>query len=141
MGSSIDKQAIFDADDLRMERVPVPEWPCSELWVKVMSGRERDEWETLVHDRNQKNRLDLKGIRGLLVVLTAADETGQRVFDTGDLEKLQEKNSTVLDRLSSVAMTVNGVGDTEMEELKKTYPQTTSNDSGSISQEPLQEVA
>ena len=131
--SMIDKQAIFAADDLRLEEVPVPEWPCGTLYVRMMTGIERDQWEGLVQKRTNGNgnSIDLVGIRALLVALTAVDQDGNRVFDEDDVDQLQSKNSAVLDRIAGVAMSSNGIGEKDIGDLKKSFPVASNGDSGS----------
>ena len=132
--STIDKHAIFAADDLRLEEVPVPEWPCGRIYIRIMTGIERDKWEGLVQKRSGVNgNINLIGVRALLVALTAVDQDGNRVFVEEDVDQLQKKNSAVLDRLAGVAMSANGIGDADLEDLKKSYPSTSSNGSGSTS--------
>ena len=132
--SMIDKQAIFAADDLRLEEVPVPEWPCGTLYVRMMTGIERDQWEGLVQKRTNGNgkSIDLVGIRALLVALTAVDQDGNRVFDEDDVDQLQSKTAAVLDRIAGVAMASHGIGEKDIDDLKKSFPVASNGDSGSI---------
>ena len=130
--STIDKQAIFAADDLRLAEVPVPEWPCGTMYVRMMTGSERDKWEGLVQKRSSGNgSIDLVGSRALLVALTVVDQDGNRVFDEDDVDQLQSKNSAVLDRIAGVAMSSNGIGEKDIDELKKSFPEASNGDSGS----------
>ena len=78
------------------------------------------------------NSIDLVGIRALLVALTAVDQDGNRVFDEDDVDQLQSKNSAVLDRIAGVAMSSNGIGEKDIDDLKKSFPVASNGDSGSI---------
>jgi len=115
----IDKAQIFATNDLTTEKVSVPEWPCENIWVRVMTGTERDNWESVVQKRSSNGSVDLKGIRSMLVCLCAIDEDGNRVFEDSDVEHMQAKNAAVVERIATAVMSCNGIGVDDIEELKK----------------------
>ena len=56
------KENIISADDLQRERVDVLEWK-GHVFVKTMTGAERDSFEQRVHDQRANNKINVEGIR------------------------------------------------------------------------------
>lgn len=117
---ALSKQQILEADDLPREEVEVPEWGGS-IWIRTMTGVERDFFEQSVigSHLNGNNRQNLTNVRARLVVLTAVDENGIRLFEEKDADELGKKSSAVLDRLFAVAQRLNGLSRDDIEELEK----------------------
>ena len=51
------RDSILSADDLPRRAVATPEWPGADglLFVRTMTGAERDEYETLVYSKQNGN--------------------------------------------------------------------------------------
>lgn len=107
---------ILAAPDLHREMVEVPEWDAS-LYVRVLTARERDAFESQQLELGKINR-GTENIRSRLVVLTAVDESGVRVFGDSDADVLGNKAASVVARLADVAMRINGFTNSDIEELK-----------------------
>lgn len=103
------------ADLSNVLRVDVPEWG-GHVFVKVMSGAERDTWEVSATNAlsNPKN----VNIRATLCAITVCDESGKRLFSDTDAAKLGEKSALALDRVFEVARRVNKLTDTDLKELE-----------------------
>lgn len=114
--SCLSRDNILTVDDLKREKVSVPEWG-GYIFVRTMTGTERDQYESSVLGNNGK--MDLKNIRAKLVVLTAVDEDGLRLFNDDDIEVLGAKSAAALDRVFSKAQTLNKISDDDIEELAK----------------------
>jgi len=80
------RERILAAPDLHRELVEVPEWGVS-LYVRVMTARERDAFEAQQLTLARQDR-GTDNIRARLVVLTAVDEQGARVFGDADADAL-----------------------------------------------------
>ena len=111
------RDQILNADDLKYEEMDTPEWG-GVVRLKVMTGIERDDFEQSVFDMKGKDtKVNLKNFRAKLLVKVIVDETGKRVFEEADIERLALKNSKVLDRLFNKAQEINGIGQKEVAEL------------------------
>jgi hypothetical protein len=115
--------AILAAADLKFEDVPVPEWGGS-VRIAVMSGLARDEFMTRSDD-------GYSNFQARLLMATAIDESGVRLFNADQLAALQGKNKDVLDRLTAVAMRINGMGQTAQESIAKNSEAVANGASGS----------
>lgn len=82
--------------------------------LRVMSGAERDEWDREL----TKRKPDFIGIRGILIRLTAIDESGNNLFTPED-EPTLEKNHIIRDKLFSASFDLNCLGEKKIEEAAK----------------------
>jgi hypothetical protein len=122
------RDEILAADDLPLTKVDVdaPGWPKA-VWVRVMTGTERDAYEESQVSRNGKDvRLNLANFRAKLLCMTLVDEKGERIFGDEDAAALGKKSSAVLDKLYTVASRANGLSAKDVEELTKNSDSATS---------------
>ena len=110
------KDQILAAEDLGKELVSVPEWG-GHVYVKVMSGAERDAWEASIVGTTGSQR-NLQNIRARLVALTACDGGGLRLFSDADVGELGKKSSKALDRVFAVAQKLNALTEDDIKELE-----------------------
>jgi hypothetical protein len=130
MGALLGKDAILAADDIRSERVPVPEWG-GEVMVRGLTGRQRDAWEaSMTVRRGKKLEQDMRDFRARLVVQCVVDETGQLVFHDGDVDALSAKSGSALDRIYDTAARLSGISGDDVDELTRDFTPT---DGGSSS--------
>ena len=121
MGALLTKDAILAADDIKTERVPVPEWG-GDVMVRGLTGTQRDLWEASMSVRRGKTMVpDMRNFRARLVVLCVVDETGALVFHDGDVDALAGKSGAALDRLYSKSAALSGIGEADVEELTKDF--------------------
>lgn len=106
---------------LPFERIQVPELgQGEELRVSVMSGAERDDFDSAWRDMSKKEGAAGKGFRALLALFTLRDvESGERIFGPEDLETVNQLPGTLLDRASKVAMRINRLAADAVEEAEK----------------------
>lgn len=126
---SLTKQNVFDAQDLRRERVDVPEWapPNTDpkdayVWVRTMRA---DERAALVKWVNQEGRTHADAAP-YVVALTCVDDEGARLFTEADAVALAAKSWAVVDRIHTAGWRVNALGDKQIEELEKNSEATAS---------------
>lgn len=115
----LSRDAILAADDLDKELVAVPEWG-GDVWVRCMTGTERDEWEASVvqmDNKGQNPKADLRNIRAKLVVRCVIDEAGVRLFGEDDMVALGAKSAAALDRLYAVAARLSKISKEDEKEL------------------------
>jgi hypothetical protein len=124
---SLTKAMVLEADDLKHQKVEVPEWGGSIL-VLEMNGLQREQYETkLVELRHpdsteEKVRIKIADIRRVLLTVTLASVDDQQpLFTEKDIPALEKKNAKVLDRLFKVATDVNDL-----------FPETVEKNLGSV---------
>jgi hypothetical protein len=107
------KAEILGADDLRIEKVPVPEWG-GDVCVRNLRGWERDKFDQEVGFAEDKTHA-----RAKLVSLSLCDESGASLgFTEDDAIALSNKNAKPLDRLFDTACKLSRIG-RQAEELEK----------------------
>ncbi len=130
------RDQIFAAQDTSKEAVPVPEWGLeSGLFIKTLSAKERDTWETSMvsidMERRKVRRVNMTNMRARLVTLTLVDAEGKRVLGDDDAEALGEKSAAVIARLFDVAQRVNALSADEVKALEKNSVTSPGDDSAS----------
>ena len=109
---------ILDAPDARLEPVDVSEWWGGIVYVRSITGTERDHYEqSLMAMRGNKLVPKLDQARTKLVALTLCDEHGQRLFTTETIRKLGEKNAKPIDLVYDKAQELSGLMARDVEEL------------------------
>jgi len=110
------KDQILQADDIRKEQVEVPEWGGS-VWVKTMSGAERDQLEaSIISTPGERN---MENLRAKIVALSVVDPNGERLFSFEEAIELTKKSARALDRVFSVAQRLSGFTPQDVEDLTK----------------------
>ncbi|MFQ5626657.1 MAG: hypothetical protein ACE5FM_08405 [Methyloligellaceae bacterium] len=108
---------ILGADDLKRELVSVPEWG-GHVYVRTMTGSERDQFETDVSSRNSRSAsANMRNIRAKLCALVMVDADGKCIVSPAKVEALGGKSAAALDRVFTVAMRLNGLSGEDVEEL------------------------
>jgi hypothetical protein len=108
-------QDLWEVDDLETEDIEVPEWKIGgeavTIRLKALSGEDRDAYEaSMVKMVKGKQVPDVVNARARLVVLSAVDENGDKLFaDVLDVVKLGQKNSKAVNRLWEHACTLSGI--------------------------------
>lgn len=113
------RDAILSADDLAREFVEIPEWGGG-VFVRMMTGEERDRWELGFSKRRGKDgNLDLHGIRAELAAMVACDERGKSIFSVEDAPVLAKKSGSAIERICIAARKLNRLNEEDVEDLKK----------------------
>ncbi len=127
---ALSRAAILAANDRPLTPVDVPEWGGS-VFVRVMSGAERDSYESGLVGADGKSR-DMRNLRARLVVRVACDEAGARLFADEDADALGSKNADALDRIFTAAVRLNQIGAAQVADLGKDSAPTAPGASGSV---------
>jgi len=114
----LDRDGILKSDDLPRELVDVPEWG-GELYVRTLTGSERDEFEQSMVTGKGKTNLD--NVRARFAVLTICDSEGKRIFRASDAEALGKKSAAALGKVFDVASRMNGFSQQDAEELTQSF--------------------
>lgn len=120
------RDSILSAPDVVIEKVEVPEWGGS-VYVKSLSGMERDAFEGSLVSKDGKNTVKYDNIRAKLVAKTACDDSGKRLFNDADIMDLTRKSASALQRVFEVAQRLSGINETAVQdatgELKNDLPE------------------
>lgn len=113
----LNREAILAAEDIETRLVEVPEWGGS-VYVRAMSGRERDELESsIVKQRGKQKQMDLRDVRAKVAAICIRDAEGERMFNMKDVQALSDKSAGALQRVFEVAQEMSGLTDEAAEEL------------------------
>lgn len=90
------------------------------VWVRGMTGTERDSWEYAVSFHQKKSPTGAYDhFRASLVVRTLCDESGVRLCTEKDIPKISQMPAKDLDKLYSVGARLSGVTKEDAEQLGK----------------------
>lgn len=116
------RDRLLAAAELPRESVSVPELGET-FTVQGMNGLQRDDFEASLFTTTANGRRRIfapANIRAKLLVRCVIDpETGERLFNDGDVDVVGQIRADVLDRLFSVAQRLSGISDRDVEELGK----------------------
>ena len=119
--SCLGHDAILASTIDHKEKVLVPDFANGDseayVWVRMLSGAERDAFEQASLDR--KGRPNLQNIPARLCAICIVDDDGKSVLKPYEAEALGTKSARALDRIFSVAQKMNGITDDDIEELAK----------------------
>jgi len=122
---SLSKSKILAAKDIKLsDAVAVPEWG-GDVYIRTISGTERDKFEEAYSEQK------MKAFRVRFLVMTLADESGERLFGDADMDALGDKSSVVINRLFDKAWQHNAFTDSAVETLGNGSPTAQSGDSTS----------
>lgn len=128
---SLSRDDILKVQDIRIEEVDVPEWGGT-VFVKGMTGTERDLFETSIVETKGKNtRVNMRNIRAKLVVHSACDAEGGLLFTIKDVDALGKKSAAALQRVFDKASQLSGISEKDVEELAEGLEQDPFDDSPS----------
>jgi len=127
----LSKSAILGANDLKHEDIVVPAWGGT-VRIRTMTGTERDEFRASC--ATDGGGVPIGKFAAALLCATCIDENGDRLFTFADMASLQAKSASSLDAPATVAMRLNGLGGTSIEDAEKNSVSSQSADSGSDSQ-------
>lgn len=131
---TLNKQAILQAKDMRIERVNVPEWG-GEVCLKSITAAERGQIEAAAarfRESRGKDETFARTFTLKIVSMALCDENGNRLFDEGDFAELAKKNAAVIARLAETAQRLSGFAKEDLEELEKNSEQTEAGASPSV---------
>ena len=113
---ALSKAKILAAKDVKLsEAVPVPEWG-GDVYIRTISGTERDKFEEAYSEQK------MKAFRVRFLVMTLADESGERLFADADIDALGGKSSVVINRLFDKAWQHNAFTDEAVDALGNDSP-------------------
>lgn len=125
MAKSLSKSDILGMVDRRPEAVYVPAWDA-EVYIRPMSGRDRDELEAW-----QRDNPDGVGMRAQIVARCLCDADGRPMdWDDDELAQLGERDGTALDQIVGHAARLSSLTKDAVEAIAKNSPAAPSGGSG-----------
>lgn len=129
MPKYLGREEVIKAEDQQYDEVPVPEWapkgdPDPEQWVlklRGMSGTERDRFEASMAPKGNSKKPNMENFRARLVAWCAVDEEGNRLFNAGDVKMLGSKSAKALGRVFDKCQEMNGLSDSDIDELTEDF--------------------
>lgn len=127
------KDAVWQANDIQIEDVPVPEWG-GEVRLRGLSGTERDRFEalSLVKGKGGTKEVNTRNLRARLIAACAINEDGSPMFDSNDILHLGQKSAVALERLFSAASKLSGMSAKDVDELTENLDSDQSDSSTSV---------
>jgi len=113
---ALGRDAILDAEDRKLETVPVPEWG-GDVTIRMMSANERDQWEQEMFNPDGSVKSDKAAT--LLAVRVITDGDGKRLFADEDIDILGAKSTAALNRIFVAAKRLNKLTLADVEDLEK----------------------
>ncbi len=117
MTQALTREAILGSPDAPRTKVDVPEWG-GYVWVHVMSGTERDRWETEIIKSAKDGKETTENVRARLIIMTVRDDDGAPLFALTDVDALGRKHYMVLDRILNESKRINRLTTASMEDLE-----------------------
>ena len=127
---------IVASQDKEYEDVEVPEWGGT-VRIATMSGEDRDRWELSMMQADDSSERGFKlnfdaYSRVRLVAMCLVDNDFNRIFTTQkEMDALAKKSGKVMDLLYDVAQRVNGITESDIDDLEKNSVSAQNGDSGS----------
>ena len=119
------KDDILSASDIQYEEMHVPEWN-GDVRLKTLTGRERDKFEASMMKINKKGQREenLENLRARLISFCLVDEDGRRIFlNDYEVNALGEKSVAALQRVFNKCQEMNGMTDSDVEEMAEGFEQ------------------
>ena len=117
---ALDRSTILGATDLKIEECDVSKWWGDVVFIKSLSGIDRDAFESSMFEGRGKDRKEnLANLRARLLVKTIVDENGGRLFTDKDVRALGNKNAAPLDKCFAQSRKLSGMSDEDVEEMVK----------------------
>jgi hypothetical protein len=115
---------VLSADELlaatALPQEPVELGKLGIVYVRGMTGRERDAWEaSLMRGKGSDRRPDTRNARARLAVRCLVNADGTRMYTDNDAERLGNIRADYLQKIFDVSQRMSGVTDEDIEELGK----------------------
>lgn len=109
-------QILKQSAKLKRVEVEVEEWG-GKIIISEMTGTARDNWDQWIGGKKDGELLE--NVRARLVVLTAVDKEGNRLFRDADIDEVGKLSAKALQKCFRAAQKINGLSDEDLEDAKK----------------------
>ena len=115
------KEQILAAEDLDYEEVEIKEWG-GKVRLRCMTGTERDAFESAIYKiKGDKVEANRENFRSELLSRVLCNKDNKLLFNPREVKALGGKSGRVIDRLFDIAQKINGIGQSDIEELTKNF--------------------
>ena len=118
------RESLLQKEELEVEQVDLGNGEC--VFVRQMTGRERDRWERSLFREEKDEKGDTTSVRAMddfrakLVVNCICDEHGKAILQFEDYETLSKNMSArKLEKIVNVAQQLNKISEEDKEALIK----------------------
>ncbi len=113
------KEQILAAEDLDYEEVEIKEWG-GKVRLRCMTGTERDAFESAIYKiKGDKVEANRENFRSELLSRVLCNKDNKLLFNPREVKALGGKSGRVIDRLFDIAQKINGIGQSDIEEMTK----------------------
>jgi hypothetical protein len=128
---SITRDSVASIDDLKRQWVDIPEWGGG-CYVRGLTALERTKLErSMVDSRGNPNMGGLDYLRVRLVLYSAINDDGIRIFKDADQSLIEGKSIQAVERIANVAARLSGLDAQAVAELTGKSDTTPNDDSPS----------
>lgn len=110
------RERIKAANVRKPLKVHVKEWNL-DVYVRVMSVGERDDWELAWIDIRNKGVEKFRNFRAFYLVRTLCDENGERIWKDDETDEVATLDGSVMGELFDVAQKHNKLSEADVVEL------------------------
>lgn len=117
MATKINKANFFaKMGVLHREKVTIDGF--GDVWIKALNIKQQEEFESLAFtDSSALN--DEISLKSVMIIKTAEDEEGNKLFDMDDLAQLSTMAAAPINKMFAVATRINNVTQSDIDELTK----------------------
>ena len=112
------RDKILNCQDIQKEFVEVKEWDVT-VEVRGMSGKQRAEMTEAAYNPKDQTVTFAKVYSRIMIETVYDKDTGEKIFNIGDEDMLNNKSGAALEKVVSVAMRLSGLGGDEQAEISK----------------------
>ena len=112
------KDKIFAIDDIKKEVIEVETWGNISIEVRSMTGLQRANLLNSAMDDQGNTKLEVLH-SGTIIACCYDPETGDKIFDDSDAERLMEKGSAAINDLATKAMALSGLTPEAVKDAEK----------------------
>lgn len=112
----LDRDAILSAPDTLTVAVPVPEWGGT-VYIRSITVAERERIEKMFQT-DQKGRNKVKNLREELLIMSIINpNTGDNIFNRGDINKLSKKSAGASERVFEASLKLSGFKKEDVDQM------------------------
>lgn len=133
-GSFLSRDELLDTDDRVIVELTIPShvpvWAGRTLYIRTMTGEERDEFEkAMIVEGAEGQKVDTRFFRARVFAATVCTPQGDLIFNINDAQAISKKNSALLAFVFNKSAPLSGITREDEDELVKKSEAAVSEDS------------
>ncbi|WP_432112870.1 hypothetical protein [Streptomyces sp. S1] len=115
--------AILEQPTLVIEELVVPEWGGGKIRLKMLSAKERDDFESSMvkMGKNGRQQLNNENFRARLVQLAAVDGEGKQLFTKHDIKTLGNLPAAGLQRVFNKINEMSAFSEDDLKDIAEDF--------------------